>query len=197
MREVETAKKAGLPVGLLYAVGGDCETEQVLATVTHTNGATGSFTLSREVSETLVTYELASDGLVVPVPEEGALTFSVAFTAASGYEYDSEMTVTDADGTTSPMTNGEITVSADMSIEAAVTATVYEFAIDMNAGSADLFYVGQPVTNVVMHVTDNAAAKTLPTNVYRRDACLDGFAFTDNATGGYKQLDAAFVSAYE
>ena len=197
MTEVETAKKAGLPTAILYAVWGECETEQVIASVTHNNGETGGFTLTRSVANKVMTYELADGALAVPVPAEGALKFDVAFAVNAGYAFDGDITASVGGAAATPLTGTEIAVSGDVILEAAVTATEYKFAIDMNAGDADLFYVGDAVTQVTLHVTDNAAAKTLPTNVYRRDACLDGFAFAEDATVGYRQLDAAFVAAYE
>ena len=199
LADVEATKNAGLPVNKLYAVWGECETEQVIASVTHDNGATGSFSLTREVSNIAMTYEFTDGVLEVPVPAEGALVFDVSFTAGSGYDYDAAegITVTYADGSAGGLADDGLVVSGDLALNAAVTSVAYEFAIDMNAGNADLFYVGEPVTSLELHVTDNAAAKTFPANAFRRDACLDGFAFTDDATVGYKQLDAAFIEAYD
>ena len=196
LADIEATKKAGLPVNRLYAVWGECATAQTLVTVENADAAAGTFTLTRKVSETAVTYTVAGDALTVPA--DVPLEFEVTYVANAGYSYDTTAGVSavDASGAQVEVNAGVLTVGSSMTLTAAVSADVYEFVLDENAGSANVFYTGTLPTSFSAKVIDSAAAKTFPTNLYRADACLEGFAFTANAAAGFKQLDSAFIATY-
>lgn len=198
LADVEATKNAGLPVNKLYAVWDACEEVQTLASVENDNVDAGSFTLTRTVSQTEVTYEVAGEALMVPVPADAPFTFSVTFAPSNGYACDEEAGISAVVGEeTTALSDNLVTVSGDMKLAAAVTATAYQFAIDVNAGDANVFYAGTPVTSVALQVTGDAESKTLPTNIYRSEACLNGFAFTNNAVSGFKKFDEDFIDAYD
>ena len=182
---VEKAKSANLPVSTLYAMWGACETEQTLATVTNANPAAGRFMLTRTVSGTSMTYEVTDEPLVVPADE--ALTFEVSFVPGVGYTYDESAGIS---------ADGLVTISASMTLTAAVSADTYTFALNENAGDADVFYAGTAATEFSASITDNASARVFPANLYRTDACLVGWNFSNTATTGFTQLDSAFIAAY-
>ena len=88
-------------------------------------------------------------------------------------------------------------MTEDAVVSAAVNAVSYELALDENANGANVFYRGEPLTSVTLKVTDDEAARTLPANLYRADACFVGWSFSETATTGFTMFDADVALAYE
>ena len=193
---VENASKAGLPTSVLYAKWGDC-TSQTVATVTNADAAAGTFTLSRTVSGTEAQYTVAGEALEIPADD--ALEFTVTYAANKGYTYDELEGISAMDEQEAPveMDGSVLTVAASLTLSAAVSADEFSFALVENADNANVFYTGTLVTSFSAKITDDEATRTLPANLYRSDACLDGWNFTATATTGFKQLDESFVAAYK
>lgn len=194
--DVEATRNAGLPVDRLYAIWGACETEQTIVTVANADALSGTFTLSRTVSNTVKTYTVAGTALQVPADE--ALAFVVTFVPNNGYTYDETVGITAVDATDVPvsMNAGELVVATSLTLSAAATADTYTFALNENAGDANVFYTGSLATEFTAKVIDDAATRALPMNLYRSDACLEGWNFSATAMAGFSQLDDEFVDAY-
>ncbi|WP_290724603.1 InlB B-repeat-containing protein [Fibrobacter sp. UBA2449] len=88
-------------------------------------------------------------------------------------------------------------MTEDAVVSAAVNAVSYELALDENANGANVFYMGEPLTSVSVKVSDDEAARTLPANLYRADACFVGWSFSETATTGFTMFDADVALAYE
>lgn len=194
--DVEATRNAGLPVDRLYAIWGACETEQTIVTVANADSLSGTFTLSRKVSQTAKTYTVAGTALQVPADE--ALTFAVTFVPNKGYTYDETVGITAVDATDVPvsMNAGELVVATSLTLSAAATADTYTFAFNENAGDANVFYTGSLATEFTAKMIDDAATRAFPMNLYRSDACLEGWNFSTTAMVGFSQLDDEFVDAY-
>ena len=193
---VENANKAGMPVSTLYAKWGDCETTQTVATVANADASAGTFTLSRTVSNTTVEYTVGETALQVPTDE--ALDFTVSFAANKGYKYNSMIGISavDASNATVEINEDVLNVAASLTLSAAVSPVTYIFAFKENAGDANVFYTGAPKENITVQITDDADARAFPMNLYRADACLVGWNFSETATAGFKLLDESFIVAY-
>ena len=191
--DVEATRNAGLPVDRLYAIWGACETEQTIVTVANADSLSGTFTLSRKVSQTAKTYTVAGTALQVPADE--ALTFAVTFVPNKGYTYDETVGITAVDATDVPvsMNAGELVVATSLTLSAAATADTYTFALNENAGDANVFYTGSLATEFTAKMIDDAATRAFPVNLYRSDACLEGWNFSTTAMVGFSQLDDEFV----
>ncbi|MBO4435630.1 MAG: hypothetical protein J5791_01955 [Fibrobacter sp.] len=194
--DVEATKNAGLPVDRLYAIWGACETEQTIVTVANADPLSGTFTLSRTVSQTAKTYTVAGTALQVPADE--SLAFAVTFVPNKGYTYDETVGITAVDATDAPvsMNAGELVVATSLTLSAAATADTYTFALNENAGDANVFYTGSLATEFTAKVIDDADTRAIPMNLYRGDACLEGWNFSATAMVGFSQLDDEFVDAY-
>ena len=88
-------------------------------------------------------------------------------------------------------------MTEDAVVSAAVNAVSYELALDENANGANVFYMGEPLASVSVKVSDDEAARTLPANLYRADACFVGWSFSETATTGFTMFDADVALAYE
>ncbi len=194
--DVEATRNAGLPVDRLYAIWGACETEQTIVTVANADSLSGTFTLSRKVSQTAKTYTVAGTALQVPADE--ALAFVVTFVPNKGYTYDETVGITAVDATDVPvsMNAGELVVATSLTLSAAATADTYSFALNENAVDANVFYTGSLATEFTAKMIDDAATRAFPMNLYRSDACLEGWNFSTTAMVGFSQLDDEFVDAY-
>lgn len=194
---VENANKAGMPVSTLYAKWGDCETTQTVATVANADALAGTFTLSRTVSNTTVEYTVGETALQVPADE--ALDFTVSFAANKGYIYNSMngISAVDASNATVEINEGVLNVAASLTLSAAVSPSTYIFVFKENAGDANVFYMGTPVENITVQITDDADARAFPMNLYRADACLVGWSFSETATTGFTEFDGDVVAAFD
>ena len=197
MKVVESAKNSGLPYGTLYAVWGDCDPEQTVVTVANANPAAGTFTLSREVSSTSVEYVVGETALQVPADEP--LEFVVSYAVNRGYTYDAAEGISAVDAADDPVeiVGDMLNVATSLTLSATVSADAYTFALAENGSSANVFYTGSLQTTFSASVTDDASAKAFPMNLYRADACLVGWNFSETATEGFTQLDEDFIAAYE
>ena len=194
---VENANKAGMPVSTLYAKWGDCETTQTVATVANADASAGTFTLSRTVSNTTVEYTVGETALQVPADE--ALDFTVSFAADKGYIYNSMngISAVDASEASVEISGDVLNVAASLTLSAAVSPSTYIFVFKENAGDANVFYTGTPVENITVQITDDADARAFPMNLYRADACLVGWSFSETATTGFTEFDGDVVAAFD
>ena len=194
---VENANKAGMPVSTLYAKWGDCETTQTVATVANADASAGTFTLSRTVSNTTVEYTVGETALQVPADE--ALDFTVSFAANKGYIYNSMngISAVDASEASVEISGDVLNVAASLTLSAAVSPSTYIFVFKENAGDANVFYTGTPVENITVQITDDADARAFPMNLYRADACLVGWNFSETATTGFTEFDGDVVAAFD
>ncbi|MBQ3720357.1 MAG: S-layer family protein [Fibrobacter sp.] len=194
---VENANKAGLAVSTLYAKWGDCDPEQTVVTVSNSDAAAGTFTLSRTVSGTTAEYAVGETALQVPADE--ALDFTVSYAVNKGYTYNAMNGISAVDAADAPVEINDdvLNVAASLTLSASVSPDVYIFALDENAGEANVFYTGTLAERFTAKVSDDADTRALPMNLYRTDACLVGWNFSKTATTGFTEFSGDVVAAYE
>ena len=183
----------------LYAIWTTPETDETCSPVNVTvksgnSGDQGVFTLTNADNTFTVSEETA---ITVPVAED--LDFNVTFTAQSAFGDYGDKDITVVIGkTTTKFVNGEAFKFSDPTYEAILKADVeskaVEFALNANAGDANVFYGASYQSNWTSTTAEYDDA--FPSSIYRTDAEFAGWAFTETATVGFTKFDNDFMAAY-
>ena len=183
----------------LYAIWTTPETDETCSPVNVTvksgnSGDQGVFTLTNADNTFTVSEETA---ITVPVAED--LDFNVTFTAQSAFGDYGDKDITVVIGkTTTKFVNGEAFKFSDPTYEAILKADVeskaVEFALNANAGDANVFYGAGYQSNWTSTTAEYDDA--FPSSIYRTDAEFAGWAFTETATVGFTKFDNDFMAAY-
>ncbi len=183
----------------LYAIWTTPETDETCSPVNVTvksgnSGDQGVFTLTNADNTFTVSEETA---ITVPVAED--LDFNVTFTAQSAFGDYGDKDITVVIGkTTTKFVNGDAFKFSDPTYEAILKADVeskaVEFALNANAGDANVFYGASYQSNWTSTTAEYDDA--FPSSIYRTDAEFAGWAFTETATVGFTKFDNDFMAAY-
>ena len=183
----------------LYAIWTTPETDETCSPVNVTvksgnSGDQGVFTLTNADNTFTVSEETA---ITVPVAED--LDFNVTFTAQSAFgDYGDKDIAVVIGKTTTKFVNGEAFKFSDPTYEAILKADVeskaVEFALNTNAGDANVFYGASYQSNWTSTTAEYDDA--FPSSIYRTDAEFAGWAFTETATVGFTKFDNDFMAAY-
>lgn len=181
LRALDSAVAAGGKVDTLYAVWNTISSECFPETFVVKTGVTaekGVFAVSQHVGDEVFNYEMGEDGLVVPKLQGAELT--VDFEPGTAYEIDGDIFgVTDAGDTlfsmiegsffTLPETIGNVST---LTLGAKLLMTTPEFALNLNAEGADVFYEDD-FTSLSWKVEQYG--DTIPSGIHRVDAVLEGW----------------------
>lgn len=181
LRALDSAVAAGGKVDTLYAVWNttlsDCYPETFVVN-TDMTAEKGVFAVSQHVGDAVFNYEMGEDGLVVPKLQGAELT--VDFEPGPAYEMDGDIFgVTDAGDTlfsmiegsffTLPETIGNVST---LTLGAKLLMTTPEFALNLNAEGADVFYEDDFTS---LSWTAEQYGDTIPSGIHRIDAVLEGW----------------------
>ena len=186
----------------LYAVW---KTDDERATYKIASASTdaGDLLVAQFVGEDSLGYAVTAAGLTVPA--ESDLEFKAYFTVNMEHTLASvsqPLTLMNADEEETPFgtiaNGGAFTLQGNTSIVANTSDDAYEFAFDVNAGDATVFYGTNWVENLVVEMTDATASRDFPTSIYRTDKCLQGFSFdSENQETYYEGITEEFVTAFK
>lgn len=186
----------------LYAVW---KTDDERATYKIASASTdaGDLLVAQFVGEDSLGYAVTAAGLTVPA--ESDLEFKAYFTVNMEHTLASvsqPLTLMNADEEETPFgtiaNGGAFTLQGNTSIVANTSDDAYEFAFDVNAGDATVFYGTNWVENLVVEMTDATASRDFPTSIYRTDKCLQGFSFdSENQETYYEGITEEFVKAFK
>lgn len=187
---VEAALSENKSVDTLYAVWSKSCKNLGYAIVLNENIEEGELTLSRTVDNVTLTYTVGESGLKVPTAE--ILSFKATFVPKTGYIFSKQdpLFARDAAGGEVNLDNNQVTVNAPVSLGAAIAVDGFTFALNTNAGDARLFYGNGWASKGYFSVDNNAV---FPTNLYRTDACLKGWALAANGGQTFTKYDSSFV----
>ena len=196
VNDLRDYRNLGMPADTLYAVW-DTYALVENVTVKSDNDRNGVFVLTQTVNGVETEpLEVTGEGVQIPKSDKG-LAFNVNFDIKPGYYLNSESPLsnvsTAGDVLESFVNGGSMTVGMGYSstLRAAVAATQYQIKYNVNGGNANVFY-GDTWSSVGKKTLDDESVE-LPKNIYRSDACLEGWSTSADATEGTAVLDSGLV----
>ena len=125
-------------VNTLYAVWKECEVETYLVSFANTN--VGTLMLTQDVEDSMVTFNVAEEGLEVPVVP-GGLKFRAAYTLKPGFSgnTDSLYVVDDLNGLLMTLADNSLTVDENITLAIPNQGQAFTLVFDVNRGGK-LFY---------------------------------------------------------
>jgi len=180
----------------LYAVWKSAPNREIYTVTVGNKAFEGKFRLTN-ASGGLSNEFLVDATTMLVIPAENDLVFTVSFVSASetaGYEGISVISTTGTQIAVIEM-GDEYTFRKDVMLRAISYMPTMEFALDVNAGDADVFYE----SDFGFKWWASSYGQYLPTGIYRTDAKLVGWSLDKNATPdkAFKEIDDAFNEAVE
>ena len=180
----------------LYAVWKSAPNREIYTVTVGNKASEGKFRLTN-ASGGLSNEFLVDATTMLVIPAENDLVFTVSFVSASETAEYEGISVISTTGTQIAVIEmgDEYTFRKDVMLRAISYMPTMEFALDVNAGDADVFYEG----DFGFKWWASSYGQYLPTGIYRTDAKLVGWSLDKNATPdkAFKEIDDAFNEAVE
>ena len=180
----------------LYAVWKSAPNREIYTVTVGNKASEGKFRLTN-ASGGLSNEFLVDATTMLVIPAENDLVFTVSFVSASETAEYEGISVISTTGTQIAVIEmgDEYTFRKDVMLRAISYMPTMEFALDMNAGDADVFYE----SDFGFKWWASSYGQYLPTGIYRTDAKLVGWSLDKNATPdkAFKEIDDAFNEAVE
>ena len=180
----------------LYAVWKSAPNREIYTVTVGNKASEGKFRLTN-ASGGLSNEFLVDATTMLVIPAENDLVFTVSFVSASETAEYEGISVISTTGTQIAVIEmgDEYTFRKDVMLRAISYMPTMEFALDVNAGDADVFYE----SDFGFKWWASSYGQYLPTGIYRTDAKLVGWSLDKNATPdkAFKEIDDAFNEAVE
>ena len=180
----------------LYAVWKSAPNREIYTVTVGNKAFEGKFRLTN-ASGGLSNEFLVDATTMLVIPAENDLVFTVSFVSASETAEYEGIGVISTTGTQIAVIEmgDEYTFRKDVMLRAISYMPTMEFALDVNAGNADVFYE----SDFGFKWWASSYGQYLPTGIYRTDAKLVGWSLDKNATPdkAFKEIDDAFNEAVE
>ena len=180
----------------LYAVWKSAPNREIYTVTVGNKASEGKFRLTN-ASGGLSNEFLVDATTMLVIPAENDLVFTVSFVSASETAEYEGISVISTTGTQIAVIEmgDEYTFRKDVMLRAISYMPTMEFALDVNAGNADVFYE----SDFGFKWWASSYGQNLPTGIYRTDAKLVGWSLDKNATPdkAFKEIDDAFNEAVE
>ena len=180
----------------LYAVWKSAPNREIYTVTVGNKAFEGKFRLTN-ASGGLSNEFLVDATTMLVIPAENDLVFTVSFVSASETAEYEGISVISTTGTQIAVIEmgDEYTFRKDVMLRAISYMPTMEFALDVNAGDADVFYE----SDFGFKWWASSYGQYLPTGIYRTDAKLVGWSLDKNATPdkAFKEIDDAFNEAVE
>ncbi|MDY6264735.1 MAG: T9SS type A sorting domain-containing protein [Fibrobacter sp.] len=180
----------------LYAVWKSAPNREIYTVTVGNKASEGKFRLTN-ASGGLSNEFLVDATTMLVIPAENDLVFTVSFVSASETAEYEGISVISTTGTQIAVIEmgDEYTFRKDVMLRAISYMPTMEFALDVNAGNADVFYE----SDFGFKWWASSYGQNLPTGIYRADAKLVGWSLDKNATPdkAFKEIDDAFNEAVE
>jgi hypothetical protein len=180
----------------LYAVWKSAPNREIYTVTVGNKASEGKFRLTN-ASGGLSNEFLVDATTMLVIPAENDLVFTVSFVSASETAEYEGISVISTTGTQIAVIEmgDEYTFRKDVMLRAISYMPTMEFALDVNAGDADVFYE----SDFGFKWWASSYGQNLPTGIYRADAKLVGWSLDKNATPdkAFKEIDDAFNEAVE
>ena len=180
----------------LYAVWKSAPNREIYTVTVGNKASEGKFRLTN-ASGGLSNEFLVDATTMLVIPAENDLVFTVSFVSASETAEYEGISVISTTGTQIAVIEmgDEYTFRKDVMLRAISYMPTMEFALDVNAGDADVFYE----SDFGFKWWASSYGQNLPTGIYRTDAKLVGWSLDKNATPdkAFKEIDDAFNEAVE
>ena len=180
----------------LYAVWKSAPNREIYTVTVGNKASEGKFRLTN-ASGGLSNEFLVDATTMLVIPAENDLVFTVSFVSASETAEYEGISVISTTGTQIAVIEmgDEYTFRKDVMLRAISYMPTMEFALDVNAGDADVFYE----SDFGFRWWASSYGQYLPTGIYRTDAKLVGWSLDKNATPdkAFKEIDDAFNEAVE
>ena len=180
----------------LYAVWKSAPNREIYTVTVGNKASEGKFRLTN-ASGGLSNEFLVDATTRLVIPAENDLVFTVSFVSASETAEYEGISVISTTGTQIAVIEmgDEYTFRKDVMLRAISYMPTMEFALDVNAGNADVFYE----SDFGFKWWASSYGQNLPTGIYRTDAKLVGWSLDKNATPdkAFKEIDDAFNEAVE
>ncbi|MDY6386567.1 MAG: hypothetical protein SPL21_03740 [Fibrobacter sp.] len=180
----------------LYAVWKSAPNREIYTVTVGNKASEGKFRLTN-ASGGLSNEFLVDATTMLVIPAENDLVFTVSFVSASETAEYEGISVISTTGTQIAVIEmgDEYTFRKDVMLRAISYMPTMEFALDVNAGNADVFYE----SDFGFKWWASSYGQYLPTGIYRTDAKLVGWSLDKNATPdkAFKEIDDAFNEAVE
>ena len=182
-------------VNKLYAVWKECDVETYTVSFANTN--VGSLMLMQDIDDTTVTFNVAEEGLAVPVVP-GGLKFKAAYMLKPGFsgDNDSLYVVDDISGLMTSLANNALVVDEDITLAIPTTGDVFTLAFDVNR-EGKLFYGTDWNERSTYMLSDNRTYIPLPAYVYTSDACVVGWSLSKTDTVAYQKFNSDLISVLQ
>ena len=178
----------------LYAVWKSAPNREIYTVTVGNKASEGKFRLTN-ASGGLSNEFLVDATTMLVIPAENDLVFTVSFVSASETAEYEGISVISTTGTQIAVIEmgDEYTFRKDVMLRAISYMPTMEFALDVNAGDADVFYE----SDFGFKWWASSYGQNLPTGIYRTDAKLVGWSLDKNATPdkAFKEIDDAFNEA--
>ena len=201
VEDLNNYKSLGLPTSTLYAVWSEYGVFENV-NVKNNSGKNGSFFISQVVDGVETDpIEVNAAGIQIPYSEKG-ISFNVKFETKAGYYINAEQAISSVDvqqGTTlgQAENGGQLVFKSthDVALNASVDANRFKFTYNVNGGDANVFYAASWVGNGDKSLNDTSLV--FPTNIYRSDACLEGWSMDSTAETGSTLLTSEFIETLD
>ena len=180
----------------LYAVWKSAPNREIYTVTVGNKASEGKFRLTN-ASGGLSNEFLVDATTMLVIPAENDLVFTVSFVSASETAEYEGISVISTTGTQIAVIEmgDEYTFRKDVMLRAISYMPTMEFALDVNAGDADVFYE----SDFGFKWWASSYGQNLPTGIYRTDAKLVGWSLDKNATPdkAFTEIDDAFNEAVD